>query len=125
MDAIALHDILFAVLTLISMILGRYTQLWLRKKGDTENRNGMLDTIDKLAELAVHEIEEWRKSGKKDIKPEERKDEAVKLLLQLAKETLLKHELREMNLEKKEQLLKAAVEKKAVEKKNGNGHSPS
>lgn len=115
-----IYDILYIVLSLIGLIVGRAAAKFFGKRSSVAERDGLLTTLEKLADMAIHEVEQWAKGDegpKKSLKGEDKKKEAVRLLIDLLQEAVPREELKHLPVNEESKLLRAAVERKVQEKK--------
>ncbi len=119
--AFQIYDILYIVLTLIGLLVGKSAARFFGKRSSIAERGGLLAALEKLAELAVSEVERWAQSDKPDLKGEKKKAEAVKLLIAMLKEVVPASELKLLKVPGESQLLRAAVERKVYEKHLSEG----
>ncbi len=113
--AFQFYDILYIILTLLGLILGKAAARFLGKRSSLAERGDLLATLETLAELAVSEVERWA-SDKPDLKGEGKKDEAVKLLVKMLKEHVPSSGLKHLKAQEESLILRAAVEHKVQEK---------
>lgn len=111
-----LYDILYIVLTLIGLLVGKSAARFFGKRSSVAERDGLLMTLDKLAEYAITEVERWSKDDKPELRGEDKKKEAVRVLIDMLKEAVPANELKHLKVGEESKLLRGAVERKVHEK---------
>ena len=108
-----ISDIIISIIAFLVVVISRYMRTFYQSQNNITQRSGFLEALDLLSDFAVHEVERRTKQKETDIKGNDKKQEAARILLELLEETLGKKDIKKRQLTTDSKLIQGAIERKA------------